>query len=135
MPPPTHSENGVGGLKPLVTVNETLNNIPKNAPDHCPESVPRYNRRPWDANVILPRAMTCHGGQNYHPSGTRDLTLREYACLQGFPHNHIFRGSHVKRQIGNAVPPSSAKVLFEYIKAQLDEADGVLPDKEIIFID
>ncbi|RFU29375.1 hypothetical protein B7463_g6978, partial [Scytalidium lignicola] len=132
MPPPTHSENGENGLKPLVTVNETLRSIPQNAPDHHPDAVPQYSRRPWDANVILPRAMTCHGGQNYHPSGTRDLTHREYACLQGFPHNHVFRGSHKKRQIGNAVPPSIAKVLFESIKSQLDEADRVIGGPEII---
>ncbi|KAH8811648.1 S-adenosyl-L-methionine-dependent methyltransferase [Xylogone sp. PMI_703] len=135
IPPATHSEDGEDGLKPLVTVNETLKSIPHNAPDHYPDIVPRYTRRPWDANVILPRAMTCHGGQNYHPSGTRDLTLREYACLQGFPHNHVFRGSHIKRQIGNAVPPSSAKVLFESIKSQLEEADRVISAPEVILLD
>jgi DNA (cytosine-5)-methyltransferase 1 len=79
--------------------------------------------------------MTTHGGQNYHPSGKRDFTLREYAALQGFPPNHVFAGSYVKKQIGNAVPPCVAKVLFESIKQQLDTVDGVLQGKETMVID
>jgi DNA (cytosine-5)-methyltransferase 1 len=75
--------------------------------------------------------MTCSGGQNYHPSGKRDLTLREYATLQGFPDCHVFKGSYVKKQIGNAVPPCVAKVLFESIKKDLDAVDGV---KEAAFL-
>jgi DNA (cytosine-5)-methyltransferase 1 len=87
---------------------------------------------PWDGSKILPRAMTTSGGQNYHPSGKRDFTLREYACLQGFPLEHVFRGNYVKKQIGNAVPPCVAKVLFESIKKDLDLADGVVDGIEII---
>lgn len=79
----------------------------------------------WDGSKILPRAMTTSGGQNYHPSGKRDLTLREYACLQGFPTGHVFKGNYVKKQIGNAVPPVVAKVLFGSIKADLEKVDGV----------
>ena len=59
------------------------------------------------------------------------MTLREYACVQGFPPVHVFRGTGVKRQIGNAVPPVCAKVLFESIKRELDEADGVV-DGEVV---
>lgn len=56
--------------------------------------------------------------------GNRDFTLREYACLQGFPLEHKFGRIRVKKQIGNAVPPSIAKVLFEEIKKSLLKADG-----------
>lgn len=76
--------------------------------------------------------MTTSGGQNYHPSGKRDLTLREYACLQGFPLDHVFSGKHVKKQIGNAVPPCIAKVLFESIRKDLERADGVVDGVEVI---
>ena len=79
--------------------------------------------------------MTTSGGQNYHPDGKRDFTLREYATLQGFPPNHVFAGYGIKRQIGNAVPPCVAKVLFESIKTQLDEVDGVLQERETMVID
>lgn len=87
---------------------------------------------PYDANDILPRAMTCHGGHNYHPSGKRGLTLREYAALQGFPSGHVFAGHYIKKQIGNAVPPSVAKVLFESIKKDLERADGIVDGPELI---
>lgn len=90
---------------------------------------------PYDGNIILPRAMTCSGGQNYHPSGLRDFTIREYASLQGFPLNHRFIGSYVKKQIGNAVPPSVAKILFEGIKSALDKADGITDTHEVIVLD
>jgi DNA (cytosine-5)-methyltransferase 1 len=76
--------------------------------------------------------MTTSGGQNYHPSGARDFTLREYACLQGFPHCHLFRGNCIKKQIGNAVPPVVAKVLFESIKRDLDRADGIVEGIEVL---
>jgi len=79
--------------------------------------------------------MTTSGGQNYHPSGTRDFTLREYASLQGFPLNHVFRGTGVKKQIGNAVPPCVAKVLFESIKRDLDKADGIIEVRETVVIE
>jgi len=138
MPAPTHSEDEEDNLKPVVTVNRTLLKIPPNAPDHNPEELifpDRRRMKPWDGNAILPRTMTTSGGQNYHPSGTRDFTLREYASLQGFPPNHIFKGSYVKKQIGNAVPPCVAKILFESIKKDLDEVDGIVEDHETMLIE
>jgi len=138
MPKPTHSENGDDGLKPFVTVAEVLRNIPDDAPDHNTSSLHftrNARRTPWDSNKILPRTMTTSGGQNYHPSGDRDFSLREYACLQGFPPNHLFKGSAIKKQIGNAVPPCIAKVLFERIKQDLDEADGVVSRTETVLVD
>ena len=112
--------------------------IPEDSPNHDLNGVvfhPNKYQTPWDGNGILPRAMTTSGGQNYHPTGKRDFTHREYAALQGFPPNHVFEGCGVKRQIGNAVPPCVAKVLFESIKKQLDEADGIVPEKETMVID
>jgi DNA (cytosine-5)-methyltransferase 1 len=135
MPAPTHSHQGIGGLKPYVSVSDTLASIPPNAPDHDPSSLIFANSRrmrSWDATEILPRAMTTSGGQNYHPSGERDFTLREYAALQGFPSHHLFTGSHVKKQIGNAVPPCVAKVLFESIKKDLNLVDGIVEAPELI---
>ena len=139
MPSPTHSDSSdYPNLPPFNTVNETLSTIPDDSPHHDPTSLmfpPGKTLRPWDGNAILPRAMTTSGGQNYHPSGTRDFTLREYAALQGFPPNHVFTGSYVKKQIGNAVPPVVAKVLFESIKKQLDKSDGVVEARETMVID
>ncbi|TAQ88962.1 hypothetical protein B7494_g2725 [Chlorociboria aeruginascens] len=128
MPLPTHSEDPTPGLKPFRTISSTIRSIPLNAENHDPASriyEPDKCQAPYDGNQILPRAMTTSGGHNYHPSGKRDFTLREYACLQGFPLEHVFRGSGIKRQIGNAVPPCVAKVLFRSIKRDLMKADGV----------
>jgi DNA (cytosine-5)-methyltransferase 1 len=140
MPTPTHGDPAAEttNVPPFSTVNHTLALIPPDAPDHDPDAhtFPTHKRLPsWDGNGILPRAMTTSGGQNYHPSGKRDFTLREYAALQGFPPNHVFAGSYIKKQIGNAVPPVVAKVLFESIKRQLDEVDGVVQGKETMVID
>jgi DNA (cytosine-5)-methyltransferase 1 len=139
MPPPTHSEAGQPPLKPYTSVKTALSTIPR--PSHFPdplhqpslvEFLPHKQLTPWDDSKILPRAMTTSGGQNYHPSGTRDLTPREYATLQGFPSCHVFLGSYVKKQIGNAVPPVVAKVLFESIKRDLDAVDAIVEEPELI---
>lgn len=140
MPAATHSEHGTGSLKPFVSVRSALSTIPRadavrSDPLHDPSAVaftPDKHQMPWDASKILPRAMTTSGGQNYHPSGKRDFTLREYATLQGFPPCHVFTGAYVKKQIGNAVPPCVAKVLFESIKRDLDAVDGIEDDAEVI---
>jgi DNA (cytosine-5)-methyltransferase 1 len=44
--------------------------------------------------------------------------------------NHRFSEVNVKKQIGNAVPPCVAKVLFSWIRKALEEADGIEPENE-----
>ena len=70
--------------------------------------------------------MTTSCGENWHPSGKRGFTDREFACLQGFPLEHKFGPMGVKRQIGNAVPPVVARVLFEGIRRFMEGTDGVV---------
>jgi len=57
------------------------------------------------------------GTHVYHWEDCRALTNRERARLQGFPDSFIFKGSkeHVRKQIGMAVPPIGAKIIFESI--------------------
>lgn len=57
------------------------------------------------------------GTHIYHWSDNRALTNRERARLQTFPDNYIFEGSKesIRKQIGMAVPPKGAKVIFEAI--------------------
>lgn len=52
-----------------------------------------------------------------HPHENRGLSLREAARLQSFPDDFIFKGtlSFQQQQVGNAVPPLLAKVIFEKI--------------------
>jgi DNA (cytosine-5)-methyltransferase 1 len=57
------------------------------------------------------------GTHIYHWCENRSLTNRERARLQTFPDNFIFHGSKesVRKQIGMAVPPKGAKIVFEAI--------------------
>ena len=57
------------------------------------------------------------GTHVYHWNEHRALTNRERARIQGFPDTFEFMGSkeQVRKQIGMAVPPMGAKVIFEAI--------------------
>lgn len=57
------------------------------------------------------------GTHVYHWSQDRALTNRERARLQAFPDDFVFYGpkESVRKQIGMAVPPLAAKILFEAI--------------------
>ncbi len=57
------------------------------------------------------------GTHVYHWSENRALTNRERARLQTFPDTFIFEGSKesVRKQIGMAVPPKAAQVIFEAV--------------------
>ena len=54
-----------------------------------------------------------------HPDDVRPLTVREYAQIQGFPHNWQVAGNIRSRyrQLGNAVPIRLSKALGEAIRA------------------
>ena len=68
------------------------------------------------------------GTHVYHWSENRALTNRERARLQTFPDSFVFDGGResVRRQIGMAVPPTGAQVIFEAVLKVLIEA-GVSP--------
>jgi len=57
------------------------------------------------------------GTHVYHWDECRALTNRERARLQSFPDDFIFKGTKesVRKQIGMAVPPAGAKIIFEAI--------------------
>ncbi|KAI1499220.1 S-adenosyl-L-methionine-dependent methyltransferase [Biscogniauxia marginata] len=150
-PGPTHSENPVigDGMKKFVTVRDMLRKIPRDAERydelHNPSDLPRKQLQPWDPNIYLRRCITTNGGVgNYHFSGKRDFTLREYATLQGFPADYPFQLPARKRQIGNAFPPPVVKRLYAHIRQWLEKRDRVYPvekepydpdDEDVILID
>jgi DNA (cytosine-5)-methyltransferase 1 len=57
------------------------------------------------------------GTHGYHWAEERALTNRERARIQTFPDNYKFLGSKeaVRKQIGMAVPPEGAQIIFEAI--------------------
>lgn len=65
------------------------------------------------------------GTHVYHWEEHRALTNRERARLQTFPDNFVFEGNKeaIRRQIGMAVPPAGAKVIFEAIVKTLEGVD------------
>lgn len=65
------------------------------------------------------------GTHVYHWSKHRALTNRERARLQTFPDDFIFCGSKesVRKQIGMAVPPKGAEVIFNAVLASLAGID------------
>lgn len=65
------------------------------------------------------------GTHVYHWAEHRALTNRERARLQTFPDEFVFEGNKeaIRRQIGMAVPPAGAKVIFEAIMKTLEGVD------------
>ncbi|RDW79907.1 hypothetical protein BP6252_04545 [Coleophoma cylindrospora] len=137
MPAFTHSD-GSDGLHPFVTVNEVLAKINgrlRHEPrDPILDTAIQCDppKPPYDGSKYLRRAITTHGGQNYRPDGLSDFSLREYAGLQGFPPYHVFKGLAIKKQIGNAVPPTSAEALFRSIIQDLSGTDEAASTQPIV---
>lgn len=87
---------------------------------------------PFDPHTLA-KTITCGGGQgNYHPSGLRQYTPREFAALQTFPSRYRFGRTEegkefytteLREQIGNAVPPLVAKAVLGSVAKSLRESD------------
>ncbi|PSN63588.1 S-adenosyl-L-methionine-dependent methyltransferase [Corynespora cassiicola Philippines] len=133
-PKPTHGL----GLNPFVSVADALVPLHK-APDdeyHMPQSMRVLNKEPYDpTKTFLKGCITTGGGGNYHPSGRRNFTAREYALLQSFPYNYEFSGCNGEalKQIGNAFPPIMAEALYRTIAQHLEAFDhGLIGAEEEI---
>ena len=104
---------------------------------HTSAEVPNHLRRkvvfnqPYrriDPNKPSPTVL-CGGGSTilYHWEEPRALTNREYARLQTFPDLYAFHGprNSVQRQIGMAVPPFGARIIFSSVLRQMLELNNV----------
>ncbi|KAL7621319.1 hypothetical protein AAE478_008640 [Parahypoxylon ruwenzoriense] len=135
-PDPTNSDDPADNLPGLTTIGKVLRGInPRRSPtlhnvaealDRARHPSTRFPLPSYDAQRPLRRTMTTDGGGNYHPSGLRDFTLREYACIQGFPIAHRFAALRVRKQIGNAFPPTAVEVLYRHLHRWLMKIDGVV---------
>lgn len=83
-----------------------------------------WGRLKWDevSPTIDTRFDASSNGTNNHPYLHRAITPREAARIQSFDDKFIFYGSkvHIRKQIGNAVPPLLAKAIADQIDANLD---------------
>ncbi|KAL8854447.1 MAG: hypothetical protein Q9221_000717 [Calogaya cf. arnoldii] len=132
LPEPTHVEHPGGtDLQPWTSVNNAISLIPRGHPNH--EVPPKFEvaDQAYDGDVPSPYIVMCRGTMSPHPRGKRAFSLRELTCLQGFPLDHKFAETatktNIRKQIGNAFPPTMAAVLFDSIKRQLLERDGLIP--------
>ena len=134
---PTHGK----GLKKLVSIGESLKNIPEPDQKHslknhvCSQFQLKkngyINHRQVDPNKPAPtvtaRGDTKGGAMiNHHPGNHRRLSVRETAIIQTFPNNFEFVGSMTSAymQIGNAVPVVLAEKVGGFLK---NVEQGVLP--------
>lgn len=83
-----------------------------------------WGRLKWDevSPTIDTRFDASSNGTNNHPYLNRAITPREAARIQSFDDNFIFYGSkvHIRKQIGNAVPPLLAKAIADKIDETLE---------------
>ncbi|KAK2747137.1 hypothetical protein FQN57_002394 [Myotisia sp. PD_48] len=126
-PLPTHGPSS-NNLSPYVTIMDAIGDIPSSAPNHDLDRAQRsFFRQPYDPDTLA-KTITCNGGDNVHPSGTRTFTHRELASLQTFPIEHQFCAPGVMKQIGNAVPPVLAKAIFMEVLKSLRRTDATVID-------
>lgn len=113
---------GVGpGMKPMNTIANALREAARTtAPDDLDlrAGATRARREPsHHGRRLLLATPTCAGITEPHPNGERSFNLFENSLLCSFPSTHRFAGNNteVKRQLGNAVPSTFMKHLFEHI--------------------
>lgn len=135
-----------------------IDNVPMN---HAPKTIERFMHIPEGESIAkhidtLPEylkiskfysrgsTMRLHGGKpsptlvpghsNFpvHPKEHRSITVREAACITGFPIDYKFFGSHSKRceHVGNAVPPKLSSALAKACITLLDSIPNT--DKPIL---
>ncbi|KAI4256394.1 MAG: hypothetical protein L6R42_006256 [Xanthoria sp. 1 TBL-2021] len=131
-PEPTHAKHpGNTDLQFFTSVNKAISLIPPGHPNHDLPPKLEVPSLPYDGDAPSQYIVMCRGTINGHPSGERAFSIRELACLQGFPMDHKFAATatrmDIRKQIGNAYPPVVAAVLFRSIERQLLLRDGLIP--------
>lgn len=129
-PRPTH-ELGDVSIRQTLEEIEAIHGVSPLA-HHNPEILRgQVRREPYDP-YCLAKTITCKGGENYHPSGERQFTVREILALQTFPHSFkfpetidgkVFTTTEMKVQAGNAVPPCFGRTILESVIKSLKAYD------------
>lgn len=90
-----------------------------------------YGRLRWDAPsvTITAKSRSPSSGRFLHPEQHRNITVREAALLQGFPHGYIFSGPPTQqyRQVGEAVSPIFSRSLAWAVLDFLSPGDNPKP--------
>lgn len=151
----TKEQRGEGhdGLLPWVTVRDVISSLPTAAasevdasesadPNHWAipgaRSYPGHDgsRLDWPSKTIKAGVHGVPGGENSvitDAGRLRYYTLREAACIQTFPMQHVFTGarSSVTRQIGNAVPCLLASAVAGALARTLEQVGSRKADPRL----
>lgn len=137
-PAPTHGAAGGDQAKrPFVSAIRACRGLVDGEGLHDASGARALDRPPWDGNHPMNRTITTSGGQAYHWDGCRELTLAEFARLQGFPHDYEFVAPCIKKQIGNAFPPVVVLQLMKHMRSWMEGLDRIKTepvDYEVISI-
>lgn len=122
--PMRHGEKTVERFKYIPEGDNIANHIDE-LPDELKISrfYSRGNTMRLNGNDASPTLVPGHSNFPIHPREHRSITVREAACITGFPNDYIFFGSHSKRceEVGNAVPPPLSTAIAKQVKELLDE--------------
>ena len=121
--PMAHNEKTVRRFKYIPEGDTIANHI-----DELPEDLKiskfysRGSTMRLDGNSPSPTLVPGHSNFPVHPKLDRCITVREAACITGFPIDYKFFGSHSKRceQVGNAVPPHLSTAVAKSVKELLN---------------
>lgn len=135
-PEPTHSEDPspYRGQRQYVSAIKACQMLREGMNLHNVEGAKelRPHREPWDGHKPMNRTITTSGGQSYHWDGERELTLAEFARLQGFPYDYKFIGPCIKKQIGNAFPPCVVRAFMSHLRRHLEKLDRIAEEVDFI---
>lgn len=121
-PPYTHGP----GLKTPATIADAISFIQEEIhTDHRQSRMRQLNKPSYNYYGTFNTITTNGGPGNHHPSGTRELTIRELSCGQSFDLDYRFAGTctQKRRFIGNAFPPLPAMTIFLCAKKRLEKTD------------
>lgn len=107
----------------LIPEGGNFTSIPKDSPFYVKGMISHVYRR-IHRNEPAKTIIAAGGGGTwgYHYPECRPLTNRERARLQSFPDDFLFHGSvaEVRRQIGNAVPPTGVHEVAKALRPLFD---------------
>lgn len=122
--PMDHNEKTIRRFK-YIPEGDTIANHIDELPDDLKISkfYSRGSTMRLNGNAPSPTLVPGHSNFPVHPKLDRCITVREAACITGFPIDYKFFGSHSKRceQVGNAVPPHLSTAVAKSVKNLLDE--------------
>jgi DNA (cytosine-5)-methyltransferase 1 len=114
--PMNHAPKTVERFK-YIPEGESIANYIDKLPDYLKISkfYSRGSTMRLHGNKPSPTLVPGHSNFPVHPKEHRSITVREAACITGFPINYKFFGTHSKRceHVGNAVPPKLSSALAD----------------------